>query len=986
MFDTSVPPRRAVSPVPSRPRRTSRPVPSHAPRAPCPSVAPFAPCPSIVPRAPFPSVAPHAPCPSVAPRAFCPSAPVAPVPHPSELTIEVLESALKDVESNLCSVASASGAIPPPLFHRCTIPQLPTFTASLAIAATDMTATSVTTYSRPRGKSGRRGSQGTSGGGGGGGGDVASGGGGSAEAGGAPRAAAGDSPAAAGGGDAQVRQPPTGLPAAGGGAAACLGASLADVPVASVDTSTGAATEDASLSFTLDSGASHCFSPNRTTLTPLPMPVFVALIDPTLGPITARYTTTLPCPAIPSGSLTGFHVPSFSRNLVGVRPVVSQHVDVWIEPSSKTAVCVDGDTVVAAAAAAALTAPDPCQCSPSGSRVSPGCRISPGSCAWPLACLAIVAAFACATRRSLRRGSAARHPSLLLLSSGHRALRDSPLGRLWPYAVRYAANQLNLWLRVSRPEVSPTSLWTVSPGAASHFRVWGCLALVHDTSVDKISPLAGHCRGLPVRPPPLFLTSAPPPAPPVQPPPPGPSPSGVSYTTPPPLVTPQVQPPSLQSSSQPTPDPAGAGFCGEDPGGASSRGAGAGAESVPVRGPGSGGAGVGAEPVAARDSSLGGAGVSGAVPGGATTGGAPSAGPREPGTDPVTSGGAGSGGGATGAAGVGARGERVGAAVAGATTTGGAAAATAAVAAARAGAAVAAAAAAAVDAASGGAAVAAGAAAAATSSSFVFPPPLPPLSPPLSHTWPSRRSPRAHPSSPVPFTDLRTALFRSCPPRSSLSVLPSPPESALIPSLSKLVTEYYRTYRPVLSHILASLVTDPRASLSSVSALTAAVTEFASARCLDYATSLVAAPPTSPLAVGGESALGCDALEDGQFELEFLGAAYPHLCAMLLAPKGDPDALALTLRQVKRPPGSPPVFKARYVARDFSHREGVDFFQNFVPTPKMTTLWELLHVAAPRDYELHSLDFSTAFLQGSLHEEIWLRRPSAFTSTFPRGT
>ncbi|CAI7797929.1 unnamed protein product [Closterium sp. NIES-53] len=52
----------------------------------------------------------------------------------------------------------------------------------------------------------------------------------------------------------------------------------------------------------------------------------------------------------------------------------------------------------------------------------------------------------------------------------------------------------------------------------------------------------------------------------------------------------------------------------------------------------------------------------------------------------------------------------------------------------------------------------------------------------------------------------------------------------------------------------------------------------------------------------------------------------------------------------------------------------------------MTTLRVLLHVAARRDYELHSLDFSTAFLQGSLHEEIWLRRPPGFTGSFPPGT
>ncbi|CAI7837969.1 unnamed protein product [Closterium sp. NIES-54] len=52
----------------------------------------------------------------------------------------------------------------------------------------------------------------------------------------------------------------------------------------------------------------------------------------------------------------------------------------------------------------------------------------------------------------------------------------------------------------------------------------------------------------------------------------------------------------------------------------------------------------------------------------------------------------------------------------------------------------------------------------------------------------------------------------------------------------------------------------------------------------------------------------------------------------------------------------------------------------------MTTLRVLLHVAAQRDYELHSLDFSTAFLQGNLPEEIWLRRPPGFTGSFPTCT
>ncbi|CAI7860395.1 unnamed protein product [Closterium sp. NIES-53] len=70
----------------------------------------------------------------------------------------------------------------------------------------------------------------------------------------------------------------------------------------------------------------------------------------------------------------------------------------------------------------------------------------------------------------------------------------------------------------------------------------------------------------------------------------------------------------------------------------------------------------------------------------------------------------------------------------------------------------------------------------------------------------------------------------------------------------------------------------------------------------------------------------------------------------------------------------------------FSQRQGVDYFRTFSPTPKMTTLRVLLHVAAQRDYKLHSLDLRTTFFQGSLHEEIWLHCPPGFTGSFPAGT
>ncbi|CAI7919823.1 unnamed protein product [Closterium sp. NIES-53] len=64
---------------------------------------------------------------------------------------------------------------------------------------------------------------------------------------------------------------------------------------------------------------------------------------------------------------------------------------------------------------------------------------------------------------------------------------------LWPFAVRYAAKQLNLWPRFSHPETSPTLRWTGEVGDASPFRVWGALLLVRDPPAGKLSPRTLCC-------------------------------------------------------------------------------------------------------------------------------------------------------------------------------------------------------------------------------------------------------------------------------------------------------------------------------------------------------------------------------------------------------------------------------------------------------------------------------------------------------------
>ncbi|CAI7861424.1 unnamed protein product [Closterium sp. NIES-53] len=67
--------------------------------------------------------------------------------------------------------------------------------------------------------------------------------------------------------------------------------------------------------FTLDSGATRCLFRDCTTVTPLTTPVPVSLADPSGGLVVACASTVLLCPAAPLSFLTGFHLPSFSKNL-----------------------------------------------------------------------------------------------------------------------------------------------------------------------------------------------------------------------------------------------------------------------------------------------------------------------------------------------------------------------------------------------------------------------------------------------------------------------------------------------------------------------------------------------------------------------------------------------------------------------------------------------------------------------------------------------
>ncbi|CAI7883721.1 unnamed protein product [Closterium sp. NIES-54] len=121
-------------------------------------------------------------------------------------------------------------------------------------------------------------------------------------------------------GDCYLCVPPDpGIEAAalGAGETVALGASASAAPGAGESAPSGTASAQVFHTFTLDSGASRSFFRDRTTLTPLSRPVAVSLADPSGGPVLASFSTVLPCPAAPSGSLSGLYLPSFSTNLRG---------------------------------------------------------------------------------------------------------------------------------------------------------------------------------------------------------------------------------------------------------------------------------------------------------------------------------------------------------------------------------------------------------------------------------------------------------------------------------------------------------------------------------------------------------------------------------------------------------------------------------------------------------------------------------------------
>ena len=74
-------------------------------------------------------------------------------------------------------------------------------------------------------------------------------------------------------------------------------------------------------------------------------------------------------------------------------------------------------------------------------------------------------------------------------------------------------------------------------------------------------------------------------------------------------------------------------------------------------------------------------------------------------------------------------------------------------------------------------------------------------------------------------------------------------------------------------------------------------------------------------------------------------------------------------------------YKARLVAKGFTQEEGIDYTETFSLVSKKDSFRMVMALVAHFDLELHQMDVKTAFLNGDLEEEVYMKQPEGFSSS-----
>lgn len=70
--------------------------------------------------------------------------------------------------------------------------------------------------------------------------------------------------------------------------------------------------------------------------------------------------------------------------------------------------------------------------------------------------------------------------------------------------------------------------------------------------------------------------------------------------------------------------------------------------------------------------------------------------------------------------------------------------------------------------------------------------------------------------------------------------------------------------------------------------------------------------------------------------------------------------------------------KARIVAKGYVQKQGVDLDEVYAPVTRIEIIRLLLALSAKENWQVRHLDVKTAFLNGDIKEEVYVRQPEGF--------
>eukprot|EP00253_Pinus_taeda_P001713 PITA_01713 len=70
-------------------------------------------------------------------------------------------------------------------------------------------------------------------------------------------------------------------------------------------------------------------------------------------------------------------------------------------------------------------------------------------------------------------------------------------------------------------------------------------------------------------------------------------------------------------------------------------------------------------------------------------------------------------------------------------------------------------------------------------------------------------------------------------------------------------------------------------------------------------------------------------------------------------------------------------YKARFVAKGYAKKEGIDYEENFAPVAKYTSIRSVISLVAQMVWEINQMDVKTTFLNGVI-EEVYIEQPEGF--------